>query len=236
MSPLLPYGIFGLTVVFIFVNPSIHPWVFGTWNAQQLHRSPVSILTLSFCPSLLVFCWWRNYFIIVLGKSLTLFPPSIYLPMKIFLSFICNSLPLRFRTYDNLASYEPGNMEYRGRAYSTEVGTCPCGPMQVRIRIDSINLEGGRQKQKYPAGLMKSGQKIFLAHLSSTPRGTRCNHSLGPTCSTGAEPRQGPHLSQVASGFVASGLGNQTRLSPPHQRAPQAGFGSPILSPGWVWN
>ena len=27
-----------------------------------------------------------------------------------------------FRTYDNLASYEPGNMEYRGRAYSTEVG------------------------------------------------------------------------------------------------------------------
>ena len=25
MSPLLPYGIFGLTVVFIFVNPSIHP-------------------------------------------------------------------------------------------------------------------------------------------------------------------------------------------------------------------
>ena len=63
-----------------------------------------------------------------------------------------------------------------------------CGPMQVRIRIDPINLEGGRQKQKYPAGLMKSGQKRFLAHLSSTPRGTRCNHSLGPTCSTRTEP------------------------------------------------
>ena len=85
------------------------------------------------------------------------------------------------------------------------------GPMQVRIRIDSINLEGGMQKQKYPAGLMKSGQKIFLAHLSSTPRGTRCNHSLGPTCSTGAEP-----------------------TTPPPQRAPRAELGSPIFSPGWV--
>ena len=54
---------------------------------------------------------------------------KIFVGNKVELDKLSNLPPQKliqiFRTCDNLASYEPGNMEYRGRAYSTEVGKCP---------------------------------------------------------------------------------------------------------------
>ena len=52
-----------------------------------------------------------------------------------------NKLIRIFRTYDNLASYEPGNMEYRGRAYSTEVGDILLCTFLVRIHQVDLSVE-----------------------------------------------------------------------------------------------
>ena len=88
---------------------------------QAAHaQSRVSVGAVS--PGQELHRWQQIVIFKMCGKLLKLAKQIYSFDFPVVYENICCQQEVNFRTYDNLASYEPGNMEYRGRAYSTEVG------------------------------------------------------------------------------------------------------------------
>ena len=89
------------------------------------------------CPRAKSFTGGKKCLISKMGGKVLKLAKQIYsFDFPVVYENICCQQEVNFRTYDNLASYEPGNMEYRGRAYSTEVGACLCPVAQCKLEYE----------------------------------------------------------------------------------------------------